>query len=114
MWYGSSRGPTMGASTKPDFVAPGVNIISTYGNNSYRTGTGTGISSSIISGMLALLMEYVSKQGRYPKLVMYSEVLKSYLMIGATRSELYKYPNSSQGYGVVNFKRTIQIISYSL
>ncbi len=114
IWYGSSRGPTMGASTKPDFVAPGVNIISTYGNNSYRTGTGTGISSSIISGMLALLMEYVSKQGRYPKLVMYSEVLKSYLMIGATRSELYKYPNSSQGYGVVNFKRTIQIISYSL
>ncbi|WP_315169009.1 bile acid germinant receptor pseudoprotease CspC [Metaclostridioides mangenotii] len=114
IWFGSSRGPSMGASTKPDFVAPGVNIISTYGNNSYRTGTGTGISSSVISGMLALLMEFIYKHGIYPKLDLYSQVLKSYLMIGATRNKLYEYPNSSQGYGVVNFKRTIQIISDSL
>ncbi|WP_343749115.1 bile acid germinant receptor pseudoprotease CspC, partial [Metaclostridioides mangenotii] len=114
MWIGSSKGPTKGVSAKPDFVAPGVNIISAYGNDSYRTGTGTGISSSITSGMLALIMEFLSKQGRYPKLLLYSQVLKTYLMIGSTRNELYEYPNDSRGYGLVDFKRTIQIISDSL
>ncbi len=99
---------------KPDFVAPGVNIISTYGNDSYRTGTGTGISSSVTSGMLALIMEYLSRQGRYPKLLLYSQVLKTYLMIGATRNELYEYPNDSRGYGLVDFRRTMQIISDTL
>ncbi|WP_024620469.1 bile acid germinant receptor pseudoprotease CspC [Metaclostridioides mangenotii] len=113
IWIGSSKGPTKGVSTKPDFVAPGVNIISTYGNG-YRSGTGTGISSSVTSGMLALLMEYISRQSRYPKLLLYSQVLKTYLMIGATRNELYEYPNDSQGYGLVDFRRTIQIISDSL
>ncbi|MBP1855968.1 S8 family serine peptidase, partial [Metaclostridioides mangenotii] len=114
IWIGSSKGPTKGVSAKPDFVAPGVNIISAYGNDSYKTGTGTGISSSVTSGMLALIMEFLSKQGRYPKLLLYSQVLKTYLMIGATRNELYEYPNDSQGYGLVDFKRTIQIISDSL
>ena len=114
IWVGSSKGPTKGVSTKPDVVAPGVNIISTYGNDSYRTGTGTGISSSVASGMLALLMEYVSLQSRYPKLLLYSQVLKTYLMIGATRNELYEYPNDSQGYGIIDFRRTVQIISNSL
>lgn len=114
IWIGSSKGPTRGVSTKPDFVAPGVNIISTYGNDSYRNGTGTGISSSVISGMLALIMEYLNTQGRYPKLLLYSQVLKTYLMIGATRNELYEYPNDSQGYGLVDFRRTLQIISDSL
>jgi subtilisin family serine protease len=114
IWIGSSKGPTKGVSMKPDFVAPGVNIISVYGNDSYRTGTGTGISSSVTSGMLALIMEYLSKQGRYPKLLLYSQVLKTYLMIGASRNELYEYPNDSQGYGLIDFRRTIQIISDSL
>ena len=113
IWIGSSKGPTKGVSTKPDFVAPGVNIISTYGDG-YRSGTGTGISSSVTSGMLALLMEYLSRQSRYPKLLLYSQVLKTYLMIGATRNELYQYPNDSLGYGVIDFRRTIQIISDSL
>lgn len=114
IWIGSSKGPTKGVFAKPDFVAPGVNIVSAYGNDSYRTGTGTGISSSVTSGMLALIMEYLSKQGRYPKLLLYSQVLNTYLMIGATRNELYEYPNDSQGYGLVNFRRTIQIISDTL
>ncbi|MBU5306769.1 S8 family peptidase [Clostridioides mangenotii] len=114
IWIGSSKGPTKGVSAKPDFVAPGVNIISTYGNDSYRSGTGTGISSSVTSGMLALIMEYLSRQGTYPKLLLYSQVLKTYLMLGSTRDELYEYPNDSLGYGVIDFRRTIQIISDSL
>ena len=114
LWIGSSVGPTRGVSAKPDFVAPGVNVVSTYGNNSYVSGTGAGISSSVTSGILALTMQYLNRQSSNPKLLLYSQVLKTYLMIGATRNELFYYPNDSQGYGVIDFRRTIQIISDSL
>jgi len=114
IWVGSSKGPSKGVSINPDFVTPGVNIISTYGNDRYRTGTGTGISSSITAGMIALIIEYLTVQGEYPKLLLYSQVIKTYLMIGASQSDLYEYPDYSHGYGLIDFKKTIQIISDSL
>lgn len=114
MWVGSSKGPSKGISVKPDISAPGVNIISTYGNDTYRTGTGTGISSSVVAGELALIMEYIKRQSDVPKMLLYPQVLKSYLMLGATRKNIYDYPNYSQGYGVVDFRTTIQKISDNL
>jgi len=114
LWIGSSKGPTKGVSFKPDFIAPGVNIISTYGDVSYKLGTGTGVSSSIVSGMLALIMEYIKKQSNVPKLLLNPHSLKAYLKSAAIRNELYEYPNDSQGYGLVDFRRTIQIISDNL
>ncbi|MBU5307516.1 S8 family peptidase [Clostridioides mangenotii] len=114
LWIGSSKGPSKGVSFKPDFIAPGVNIISTYGDVNYKLGTGTGVSSSIVSGMLALIMEYIKKQSNVPKLLLNPHSLKAYLKSGAIRNELYEYPNESQGYGLVDFRRTIQIISDNL
>lgn len=115
IWVGSSKGPTKIIGIKPDIVAPGVNIISTYGNDSYSLGTGTGVSSSVVSGMLALIIEYIKKQSSMPKMLLYPEALASYLKLGAIRKdELYDYPNSSQGYGLVDFRRTIQKISDNL
>lgn len=114
MWVGSSKGPSKGVSIKPDIAAPGVNIISTYSNDSYATGTGTGVSSSVIAGELALIMEYIKKQSDTPKFLLYPQVLKSYLILGATRKDIYEYPNYSQGYGLVDFRTTIQKISDNL
>jgi len=65
--------------------------------------------------MLALIIEYIKKQSSMPKMLLYPEALASYLKLGATRKdELYHYPNSSQGYGLVDFRRTIQKISDNL
>jgi len=72
------------------------------------------VSSSIVSGMLALIMEYIKKQSNVPKLLLNPHSLKAYLKSGALRNELYEYPNESQGYGLVDFRRTIQIISDNL
>ncbi|HSQ90412.1 bile acid germinant receptor pseudoprotease CspC [Romboutsia sp.] len=114
MWIGSSKGSKRTGYIKPDIVAPGVDIISTYKNQSYNTGTGTGVSSSITSGIVAILMEYISQQGLYAKETMYTQTLKTYLMLGARREEIYNYPNTSQGYGIINLKETLIQISNSL
>ena len=114
MWIGSSNGPIRGVGIKPDIVAPGVDIISTFKNNDYNTGTGTGISSSVVSGVLALIMEYLLQQESAPKLILFPQVLKTYLMLGADKKEIYTYPNISQGYGILDLKNTIEAISNNL
>lgn len=111
MWIGSSKGSTKGKSIKPDIVAPGVDIISPYINQSYTTSIGTGVSSSLTCGALALIMEYISKQSNYPRKELFTQVLKTYLMRGATKKDIYNYPNYSQGYGILNLKSTIESIA---
>lgn len=115
MWIGSSKGPVKESTTiKPDIVAPGVDIISTFINQNYIKATGTGVSSSLTSGVLALIMEYISQQGMYQRKVLFTEVIKTYLMLGATRSSIYTYPNNSEGYGVLNLQGTIEAIANNI
>ncbi|MGL5331043.1 MAG: bile acid germinant receptor pseudoprotease CspC [Peptostreptococcaceae bacterium] len=114
MWIGSSKGSLFNPEVKPDIVAPGVDIIGSFINNSYNTATGTGVSSSLTSGVLAILMEYINTQTVNSKLSLYTKVLKTYLMLGASKKEIYRYPNISQGYGNLDLKNTIIQISNNL
>ncbi len=114
MWIGSSKGPIKGKGIKPDIVAPGVDIISPFINQSYTTSTGTGVSSSLTCGVLALIMEYISQQGNYARKQLFTQVLKTYLMRGATKQDIYTYPNPSQGYGILNLKNTIEAIANNI
>lgn len=114
MWIGSSKGPVKGKGIKPDIVAPGVDIISTFINQSYTTATGTGVSSSLTCGVLALVMEYVYQQGNYGRKELFTQILKTYLMRGAIKQDIYTYPNYSQGYGILNLRNTIEAIANNL
>ena len=53
----SSRGPTDDGRVKPDLVAPGVGIISTWKDNSFKSLSGTSMSTPHVSGVVALLLE---------------------------------------------------------
>lgn len=58
----SGRGPTKECVIKPDVVAPGTNIISCLcednkNNNYYKSLSGTSMSTPIVSGAIALLLE---------------------------------------------------------
>lgn len=114
LWIGSSKGNLSGNRVRPDIIAPGVDIISTFNYNEYNTATGTGVSSSIICGSLALIMQYLEEESRVPKLSLFTEPLRTYLMIGATRQEIYTYPNISQGYGIFNLRDTFRQIARNL
>lgn len=114
LWIGSSKGNLSGNRVRPDIIAPGVDIISTFNYNEYNTATGTGVSSSIVCGSLALIMQYLEEESRVPKLSLFTEPLRTYLMIGATRQEIYTYPNISQGYGIFNLRDTFRQIARNL
>ncbi|MEG2788791.1 MAG: bile acid germinant receptor pseudoprotease CspC [Romboutsia sp.] len=111
IWIGSSKGPVKGRGIKPDIVAPGIDIISPYINNDYNTSIGTGVSSSIVSGVLAIIMEYIKDQYEFYEEALYTQQLKTYLMLGATKKDIYVYPNISQGYGILNLKDTMVAIA---
>lgn len=114
MWLGSSKGPVRGRGIKPDIVAPGVDIISTYLGGTYNTATGTGVSASIVSGVLAILVEYLLEQSETPRTSLFTQVMKTYLMLGATKKPIYTYPNISQGFGILDLKKTIEEIANNL
>ncbi len=115
IWIGSSRGPLKDRRiVKPDVVAPGVDIIAPYISNNYAKATGTGVSSSLTCGVLALIVEYISKQGTFVSKTLYTRVLKTYLMLGAIKNPIYTFPNDAQGYGVLSLQSTIEAIANKL
>lgn len=111
IWVQSSRGTLNQNPLKPDIIAPGVDIIGPYKNNQYAKGTGTGISSSIISGIVAVLLDFISSQSEFGRTLLFTEVIKTYLMIGADRQDIYSYPNVNLGYGVFNLRKTMENIA---
>lgn len=111
VWVGSSKGSFRETDRKPDIVAPGVDIISTFINQSYTTATGTGVSSSVVCGALGIIMEYLATQGPYEESTLFTQVLKTYLMLGADKKPIYTYPNESEGYGTMNLENTIKAIA---
>jgi hypothetical protein len=54
---GSSSGPTGDGRLKPEIVAGGTNIISTFPNNTYASNSGTSMASPTVTGSLALLVQ---------------------------------------------------------
>lgn len=109
----SGRGPTSLCIKKPDFVAPGSNIISCnafwnhntmfgakknlVGNKYYTIKSGTSMSTPMVSGAVALLL------GKYPEMT--NREVK--IRLKQTVVDL-GYPHQVQGWGQLNIRRLLE------
>lgn len=88
--------------SKPDVVAPAVNIRSASNTGGYDFFTGTSFAAPFVSGVAALLMEWgiVNKNDSQ----MYGERIKALIRRYAIRDRTRQYPNREWGYGRLCFK----------
>lgn len=91
-------GVVAGGITKPDLVAPGVDVLAPNLFGGETPVTGTSFATPIVSGSAAILMEWGIVRGNDPFL--YGEKVKAYLRKGARplRGETV-YPNAKVGWG---------------
>ncbi len=89
---------TIAGLVKPDLVAPGVNILAPDVAGGYGFVTGTSFATPIVSGSVALMMEWGIARGN--DIYLYGEKVKAYLRAGAqpVRGESV-YPNERVGFG---------------
>ena len=77
-------------------------------------GPGLGMIAWVVAGIVAIMMSYIISQEEESRNLLFSEPLKTFLMLGATRKEIYTYPNMAQGYGILNLRNTLAAISNNI
>lgn len=94
--------------TKPDLVAPGVNVLAPDLYGGYLPVTGTSFAAPIVSGCAALMMEWGIVNSNDPFL--YGEKVKAYLRGGARpiRGENI-YPNNRAGFGALCLRDSLPL-----
>ena len=86
--------------TKPDLVAPGVNIQTAAPGGGYVTVSGTSYATPFVTGSAAILMQWGIVEGHDPYL--YGEKVKAWLRRGARPLPAFtEYPNEQVGYGAL-------------
>ena len=94
----SGRGPTAACVCKPDLVAPGCSIISCANRGvAYQTKSGTSMSTPLVAGALALLLQ------KYPD--MSNRDVKLRLR---ERSVDLGLPRNQQGWGLLDAERLLR------
>ena len=93
----SGRGPTAEHVCKPDVIAPGKMIVSCASRNGkYAMKSGTSMSTPIVSGAIALLLE------KYPD--MSNRDVKLKLMESSRDMGL---PKNQQGWGLLDLEKLL-------
>ncbi|RYZ47799.1 MAG: peptidase S8/S53 subtilisin kexin sedolisin, partial [Sphingobacteriales bacterium] len=103
----SSRGPVSDGRIKPEIMAQGGVVYSTYPTNTYWYNSGTSMASPAVSGGLALLYErYRQLHGNADPI---NGLMKALLCNGATDSG-NPGPDYKYGFGQMNLLRSIKML----
>ncbi len=108
LYFGSGSGPTDDGRVKPDLVAKGVDVTTSYAtsSNAYSSVTGTSFSAPVVTGSINLLRELRSNLGRNP---MWASTLKALVIHTAT--DLGNVgPDYNYGWGLINTQKAAELI----
>jgi hypothetical protein len=110
----SSWGPTDDGRIKPDLVADGVSVYSTYTDNdsSYAYLSGTSMSSPNAAGSLLLLQEL--SQLLSPKKFIRAATVKALAIHTANEAGIYPGPDYKFGWGLLNMSEAASVLSNAL
>ena len=97
-----------GRLSKPDIVAPGVNVTAPTTSGPYASFRGTSFATPFVTGGAALMMEWGIIKENDPYL--YGEKVKAYMQRGARPLPGFtEYPNPQVGYGALCVRDSIPI-----
>ena len=97
-----------GRLSKPDIVAPGVNVTTPTTSGTYASFSGTSFATPFVTGGAALMMEWGIIKENDPYL--YGEKVKAYMQRGARPLPGFtEYPNPQVGYGALCVRDSIPI-----
>ncbi len=108
LYIDASRGYTRIGVIKPEFAAPGVNIISPGLNQNYVEVTGTSAAAAHTAGVAAMLLEWGVVRGN--KSSMNTIDMKVFMIRGARRNADLRYPNQDWGYGILDVFNIFDIL----
>ena len=112
----SSWGVTPELILEPDITAPGGNIYSTVNNGEYALMSGTSMAAPNLSGITALLMQYIKanydvEEGQFRTLVQNLLMSSSVPLVYDTESGLCYSPRH-QGSGLANAYNAVNTLVY--
>lgn len=90
----SAQGPGCTGGIKPNVVAPGVALTSTWTGGLYRPLSGTSMSAPLVSGTVALMRQ------KNPNLSV--DAIKTILLNTTNRSFFGSLPNNNAGWGILD------------
>ncbi|RLG72761.1 MAG: hypothetical protein DRO11_01440 [Methanobacteriota archaeon] len=105
--YFSSKGPTMDGRLKPDLVAPGSIITSTWTNNWYVSLSGTSMSGPHVAGVAALLIEAWRKNHLGPSP---SNATLKGVLIHTAVDKGYPGPDYIHGWGRIDAEKAFKLV----
>ncbi len=104
----SGRGFSTNNIINPDLAAPGVNLQCPDLNHGYTSVTGTGAAAAHTAGITAMMLEWSIVRNNFPGLDTVG--IKKFLIRGAARSNRYRYPDQSWGYGSVDIYNSFDLL----
>lgn len=112
----SSWGTSGALTIKPEITAPGGNIYSSVNNGDYGMNSGTSMAAPQITGMVAVVAQYLRDNGRVPSGMTARAMAMSLLMSTAVpmteedSGQLYSIMN--QGAGLANVGKAVSADAY--
>lgn len=106
IYVNSSRGYTADGRVKPDFAAPGVEVLGPAPGGRFVRRTGSSVAAAIATGASALFLEWAVERGNNPQIT--TARVQNELIRGANRVAGRDYPNREWGYGTLNLYQSFE------